>query len=280
MMNLVMALLASLAIVLLALWRGSLSRSGGAAALVVGTVTMGLGGWAWGVVLGIFFVSSSALSHFKEAEKRAAAEKFEKGHRRDVGQVLANGGLGALLAIGSALFPSPVWFFLYVGVMATVTADTWATELGTLSRTPPRLITTGERVEVGTSGGVSLLGTAVSLAGGLIIGLAAGLLQRPRQRSGVARAALAGAVGGLAGSLFDSLLGATVQQIYYCDTCQKDTERQVHKCGSVTRPLRGWAWLNNDRVNLLASVVGGLVAVVVVWLWRQTAGAWIDKMEQ
>ncbi len=268
--NLISAFLISVMIVALALWRGSLSKSGAAGALIVGTFTFGLGGWVWGVLLGIFFVSSSLLSHFKEEEKRTAAEKFEKGHRRDVGQVIANGGLGALLALLSALFPSPLWFFLFVGVMATVTADTWATELGTLSKKPPRLITTGEVVDVGTSGGVSPLGTAVSLVGGLLIGLTAGLLQRARGEKMVGRAAVAGALGGLAGSLVDSLLGATVQQIYYCDTCQKDTERKIHKCGTVTRPLRGWSWLNNDLVNLISSVFGGLVAVLVaVLLWRK-----------
>ncbi len=268
--NLISAFLISVMIVALALWRGSLSKSGAAGALIVGTITFGLGGWVWGVLLGIFFVSSSLLSHFKEEEKRTAAEKFEKGHRRDVGQVIANGGLGALLALLSALFPSPLWFFLFVGVMATVTADTWATELGTLSKKPPRLITTGEVVDVGTSGGVSPLGTAVSLVGGLLIGLTAGLLQRARGEKMVGRAAVAGALGGLAGSLVDSLLGATVQQIYYCDTCQKDTERKIHKCGTETRPLRGWSWLNNDLVNLISSVFGGLVAVLVaVLLWRK-----------
>ena len=74
---------------------------------------------------------------------------------------------------------------------------------------------------------------------------------------------MAGAIGGLAGSLFDSLLGATVQQIYYCDVCQKDTERKIHKCGTETRSLRGWSWLNNDLVNLVASFVGGIMAVAV-----------------
>lgn len=264
--NLVTAFFISAIIVALAVWRGSLSNSGATGALIVGTITFGLGGWVWGVLLGIFFVSSSLLSHFKEEEKRTAAEKFEKGHRRDVGQVIANGGLGALLALLSALFPSPLWFFLFVGVMATVTADTWATELGTLSKKPPRLITTREVVDVGTSGGVSLLGTAVSLIGGLIIGLTAGLLQQVRGEKMLGRAAVAGALGGLAGSLVDSLLGATVQQIYYCDTCQKDTERKIHKCGTQTRPLRGWSWLNNDLVNLISSVFGGLVAVLVAVL--------------
>lgn len=265
-----LALLLSVTIVSLAVWRGSLSKSGAAGALIIGTLTFGLGGWVWGVLLGVFFVSSSLLSHFKEEEKRTAAEKFEKGHRRDIGQVFANGGLGAILAVLSALFPSPIWFFLFVGVMATVTADTWATELGTLSKTPPRLITTGEVVDVGTSGGVSWLGTAVSLTGGLLIGLAGGLLQRARGEKMLGRIALAGAIGGLVGSLTDSLLGATVQQIYYCDTCQKDTERKIHKCGTVTRPLRGWSWMNNDLVNLISSIAGGGIAVLIgLMLWRK-----------
>lgn len=249
-----------------AFWRGSLSKSGVAGALLVGTLTFGLGGWFWGLLLAVFFISSSLLSHFKETEKREAAEKFEKGHRRDMGQALANGGVGALIALLNALIPSPAWYFMFTGAMATVTADTWATELGTLSQSPPRLITTGEAVEVGTSGGISLLGTAVSSVAGLIIGLAAALLGR---KKAVWQFAAVGAVSGLCGSLFDSLLGATVQQIFYCDTCQKDTERKLHKCGTETRQIRGYAWLNNDMVNLLASLMGGLVALLLWLLLRK-----------
>ncbi len=260
--DLALALLLSLLIAAVAGWRGSLSGSGVIGAVIVGTLTFGLGGWAWGVLLGLFFVSSSLLSHFKEEAKREAAEKFAKGHRRDFWQTMANGGLGALAALLSALAPSPLWLPLFVGVMATVTADTWATELGTLSPRPPRLITTGRVVAVGTSGGVSALGTLVSFAGGALIGAAAGLLLAPAT---LVPAALVGGAAGLAGSLFDSLLGATVQRIYYCDVCQKDTERKLHRCGHPTRPLRGFAWLNNDAVNLLASLVGGLVAA---GLWR------------
>jgi len=261
--------LLSLVIAFLAYRRDSLSRSGVAGALIVGTLIFGLGGWVWGVMLGVFFVSSSALSHFKEREKAATAEKFEKGHRRDIGQVAANGGLGALVALASAvvpdsLVPPGVWFALFTGVMATVTADTWATELGTLSKAPPRFITNGRAVEVGTSGGVSPLGTGVSFAGGLLIGLTAGLLAPVAGLlpwSAALPVALIGALSGAAGSLIDSLMGATVQQIYYCDTCGKETERKLHRCGTTTRPLRGWGWMNNDMVNLLSSLGGGLVAV-------------------
>lgn len=261
--NIVTAFLISVVITALALWRGSLSRSGAGGALLVGTLTFGLGGWVWGVLLGIFFVSSSLLSHFREADKKEAAEKFDKGHTRDIGQALANGGLGAALAVFSVVNPEGIWFPFFIGVMATVTADTWATELGTLSKRPPRLITTGKVVAVGSSGGISVLGTMVSLVGGAVIGGSAGILDAQLP---LLPALLLGSIGGLAGSLFDSLLGATVQQIYYCDVCQKDTERKIHKCGHATRPWRGWAWLNNDLVNLLASIAGGLVAVGLAWV--------------
>lgn len=249
-------------IAVLAYWRGSLASSGAFSAVGVGTLTFGLGGWQWGVVLAIFFVSSSLLSHYKEREKRAASEKFDKGHRRDAGQVMANGGLGALVALLSAVWPHAFWLPLFVGIMATVTADTWATELGTLSKRPPRLITTGRVVEVGTSGGVSLLGTAVSFAGGLLIGLVAGLLT-PLP---LLLMALLGGLGGLAGSLCDSLLGATVQRLYYSDMRQKETEKKIDPSGHPNRPIRGWRWMNNDVVNLLSSLVGGIVAVLIFML--------------
>ncbi len=272
--SLLLGLVLSAAIAFLAYRRGSLSQSGAVGALIVGTLIFGLGGWVWGVLLAVFFVSSSALSHFKEREKAAVAEKFEKGHRRDIGQTFANGGLGALIAVLSAFMPGAVspdfWFFLFIGVMATVTADTWATELGTLSKAAPRLITSGRVVEVGTSGGVSPLGTGVSLVGGLLIGLTAGLLAPVAGLlpwSALPIVALIGALSGAAGSLIDSLMGATVQQIYYCDTCQKETERKVHRCGTTTRPLRGWSWMNNDLVNLIASLGGGLAAALLgSWL--------------
>jgi uncharacterized protein (TIGR00297 family) len=257
-------------------WRRSLTASGVLGAILVGTLIFGFGGWIWGLLLITFFVSSSLLSHYRRSDKEEFSEKFAKGSRRDLGQALANGGLGAVLAIAFFRYPEPLLFATYVGVMSTVNADTWATELGVLSRIPPRLITTGQQVAPGTSGGVTRLGIWASIAGALLIGaVATGLLQLDSLLAGegwslgAASYPLLAVAGGFSGSLFDSLLGATVQGVYYCGQCKKETESPVHHCGERALQVRGWAWLNNDLVNLMASIVGGLVAASLAWiLWR------------
>ena len=266
-----------LAFSVLIAWAGyrqrSLSLSGVVGAIIVGTLTFGLGGCTWGLLLIAFFVSSSLLSHYRKADKRGLAEKFAKTSQRDLGQALANGGWGAILAIAYFCQPSPILFAAFVGAMAAVNADTWATELGVLSPTPPRLLTTGQRVPVGASGGVTFLGTMAAFGGGLLIGLAALIFGRVEAILGSGPLnghhlwlVPIGILGGLAGSTFDSLLGATVQGIYYCSRCQKETEARMHRCGQPTRHLRGWRWLDNDLVNFSSSVVGSLMAGLLGWL--------------
>ncbi len=257
--------------------RRALDLSGVAGAVLVGTLIFGLGGWIWGLLLITFFVSSSWLSYYRRADKQQISEKFAKGSRRDLGQALANGGVGALLALVFAYYPEPEIFAAFVGVMATVNADTWATELGILSPRQPRLVTSGERVAPGTSGGVTPLGTWASVAGALLIGaMAAFLLQleslldgtggtRPLGLNVVAYPLLAVA-GGLVGSFLDSLMGATVQGIYCCAACGQETESRRHRCGQPTQLLRGWTWLNNDLVNLFSSIGGGLLAASLAWI--------------
>jgi len=265
----------SLAIGVIGYRRRALTGSGLVGAVITGTLIFGVGGWEWGVLLVAFFISSSMLSFYRARDKEGLAEKFAKGYQRDLSQTLANGGFVALLAVLSQFHSLSAlggeggerWFIACAGAMAAVNADTWATELGVLSPRPPRLITTGQQVEVGTSGGVTWLGVGASLAGALFIGLLGGLalliLRRNWAQAGAVLLAATG--GGLAGSLFDSLLGATAQAIYWCDTCCKETERKVHSCGTQTHLLRGRRWLGNDLVNFIASVVGTLVATGIGW---------------
>jgi len=247
-------------------WKArALNRSGAIAAAVSGGIVFGLGGLPWATLLLTFFISSSALSRAFSRRKLALSEKFSKGHQRDWGQVLANGGLGALLALAHALLPNEIWpWVAFGGAMAAVNADTWATELGVLNPSAPRLITNGRQVERGTSGAISLWGSLAALGGAVLVGSFAALF-----RIGPNPFTLLGSIilGGLAGSFFDSFLGATVQSIYWCPSCQKETERYpLHLCGTRTIQQRGWPWLDNDWVNFGASAVGALVAVAAYLL--------------
>lgn len=261
-MRLLIGLLLSIIIGGIAYWRGSLTRSGWLGAVITGTLTFGLGGLTWGMTLVAFFVSSSLLSHFKQAQKeRLAAEKFEKGGQRDIWQALANGGIGTLLACLYAALGEPVLLLgAFAGVMATVTADTWATELGVLSTHAPRSITTMRPVAPGTSGGVTLLGLLASALGALLIGLI--LLFGMGLEHGLWLPRLIPAVllGGLLGSLLDSWLGATLQAIYRGP--HGETERRYTTKGQPNSIQRGLPWMNNDLVNMLSSVAGALGAML------------------
>jgi uncharacterized protein (TIGR00297 family) len=246
-------------------WRRRLLTPSGALAAVAcgATVTAG-GGWGWAGALVAFFLSGSALSRLKGERKAALDDVWEKGSRRDAGQVWANGGVGALAALAQARRPTGVAAAVFFGSLATSAADTWATELGVLASAPPRRITDGRPVPRGASGGVTALGLLASAGGAALIGAVAGLSEAgPRRPRALAQQAAAVALAGVAGALFDSLLGAAFQAAYRCPACDLPTERRVHRCGQATVLVRGWRWLDNDAVNFVSSLAGALIALAL-----------------
>ncbi len=252
-----LALAAGLALAIsVAAWRvHALTRSGAIAAAVVGFLVMGFGGGPGAGALLLFFISSSALSRW--GKKRKQALDYEKGGERDAAQVAANGGVAALAALLMAFFPQSPWpAAALLGALAAANADTWATEIGSLAARPPRLITTLRPAPVGSSGAVSVPGTLASVAGAALIGVCA--LFYGFGLPGL----LAVIAGGVAGSLFDSLMGATVQVQYRCAVCAKITERHTHH-NLPTRRERGLTWMNNDAVNLLATLCGAGVTALL-----------------
>ena len=234
----------------------SLSDGGAVAAAIVGTIAIAAG-WSWGLLLSLFFVTASALSGLGAARKaELVGSVTEKGGERDAMQVLSNGGLFAVSALGHLLLPSPIWYASGIGALAASTADTWATEVGTLSGREPVSIVSGKKVAPGTSGGVTLMGSVAGAAGALFIAAGAVLAHCPVPFAAVA-------LGGMAGALADSFLGATVQARRWCDVCATPTERLVHSCGTGTRHAGGLAGLDNDAVNAVCSAVGALVAILL-----------------
>ena len=239
----------------------SLNQSGAIAATITGTIVFGLGGLQWAILLLTFFITSSGLSRLFKKRKQGLNEKFSKGSERDAGQVLGNGGLATAFVLVHFFYPeSAIGWVGFAAALAAVNADTWATELGVLNPTAPRMIThLRKRVEKGTSGGISLFGTLASLLGAATIALPASIFADNWILLPLITFA------GLAGSLFDSLLGATVQAMYFCPTDQKETEKHpLHTCGAETVHIRGWAWLDNDWVNFACSAFGVIIAILFI----------------
>ncbi|KDN53065.1 hypothetical protein K437DRAFT_253389 [Tilletiaria anomala UBC 951] len=171
-----------------------------------------------------------------------------------------------------------------LGHYACCMGDVLASELGILSRSPPRLITNLARiVPPGTNGGVSLIGTGWSAAGGLFIGLvtfAADVLlhcrasDRPVFIRGL-ELALLGSLAGFTGSMIDSVLGATLQRTWY----SRETKQVL--IGGPADPKRlspygkdeedwivmtGANVLSNNAVNIVSAVATATLTAFAGWL--------------
>ncbi len=238
-----------------------LNPSGAAGAFILGSVIFGIGGWIWAAPILTFFITSSVLSKWGSQRKRAFDLVFEKGNTRDIGQVIGNGGLAGAVVLADYFFPNPQWYPVFLGIVAAVTCDTWATEVGIFFRQTPRNPLNFHAMEPGSSGGMTLSGTVGGLAGaGAIAACAAAV--NPGFSVNIFWILFAG----LAGSLADSVLGATVQAQYRCDVCGKTTEQKKH-CEQKSKLIRRFEWVDNDRVNLICGLTGGLtIAAAGIYL--------------
>ena len=238
-----------------------LSFSGLIAALSIGSIIIATSeNWLYPLIL--FFTLSSILTRINAFFKKT---KKSESNPRTASQVLSNGAVALLSAGGYLLYPDPALIILFLGSIAAATSDTWSTEIGAFSRTQPRLLTNIQKVERGTSGGVTILGivggiigsAALAVSGLFIFNGECGTLYL---ESGI----IFVFIGGIAGNLFDSLLGTTLQSKNRCIVCEKITEEKLH-CGKPTIHSSGSPLLNNDSVNFLCTLAGGFSAVIV-WL--------------
>jgi uncharacterized protein (TIGR00297 family) len=250
----------------IALRARALSRGGAAAAVAVGTLTHGFGGWPMTLVLLAFFIPSVGSSRIGRARKKLLTD-IAKGGARDAYQVLANGGIATICGViagGPAGSGGSVrWYAAFAGAYAAATADTWGTELGTLVKHAPRSILTLRPIATGLSGGVTGPGSLAEVAGATWIGLVAafavrGIARQPACRPD--RVGLAVAAGGVFGALVDSLAGATLQELRRCPACERACETNPHHCGTPTLLVRGLPGVSNDLVNAMATLSGAGVA--------------------
>ena len=227
----------------------SLTLSGAILTIVTG-VLIGLSfGWFGLYLLGVFFSTSSFASKYRSRDKQNVDEIVEKTGARDAIQVLANGGVGILCALGYLLTDNLVYLYMYIVSIAAATSDTWGSEFGVLAKRKPRFMFTFREVEPGTSGAVSTFGTVMSILGAFVIVCSSLLFVELDMALLLALWGI-----GLSGSVIDTLLGATVQRKFRCTVCGKLTEKNIHHQVPTTY-VSGWRVLGNDAVNFL-SVLG------------------------
>ncbi len=235
------------------------------------------GGFFWSVLIA-FFVSSSALGRLKfagpgsEARRRREARRQAemvnaKGSRRDAVQVLANGGLAALMAASHAVTASPFFMLGFAIALAAANADTWASEIGVMSRRDPLSIITWKPILRGSSGGISSLGLIAGALGALFIGIwfAFGyVITRGWDPLEVLPMVAAITGGGFLGCVIDSVLGASVQAQYWDHLRDAYTERRHDASGMANRLVRGFHAMNNDAVNALSGLASMAVLFSIV----------------
>jgi uncharacterized protein (TIGR00297 family) len=212
-------------------------------------------GWNGGAVLAAFFIASNLVSRM--GPRPSPIRLDPKSDRRDLWQVYANGGAAAVAAVTTQ---GELGIWLVTATLAAAAADTWATALGTRSGKAPRLLGFGRTVPAGTSGGMTLIGSAGGAMGALIVAGTGAWV------TGTLAILPAGALIGFAGMVMDSLLGAGIQGRFHCQTCDQPSEWRVHRCGRPTVWLGGLRWVNNDLVNFLATAFAA-GAGLLVWWW-------------
>mgnify|MGYP001430714771 FL=1 len=219
-----------------------LDSAGVAAAVFVGLLVGLLGHWTWLLTLLGFLVFSHLATKWKFEEKKARnMSESEDGHRGWI-NVLANGGIPALIATGA--FVTEEWEFglwMFGAAVSVAAADTFASEFGCLDDNV-RMITTLKKCEPGINGGYSKTGQLAALVGALIIGLMtfsawyATNMDKPII-DGVSLTTVVVAIGWI-GCQIDSLLGAWFENRGYL------TKGGVNALAITSGMIIMFAWLN------------------------------------
>ena len=243
----------------------ALKMSGAVGMTIVGTVAFGIGGFPFALPLIIFFISSSLLSTIKSFHKENALMEADKTGPRDIRQVLANGGAASLIVIIHFMTGDSFWYPVYLAAVAEAAADTWATEIGMLSKHKPVSIIGFKETTPGRSGGITLIGTASSLTGAFLIVVCGVICMLFSNDIPLFDWRLWGctALAGWIGALMDSVLGATIQAQYRCSVCGKITEKKFH-CSRKTVLQKGLFFIDNDFVNFLSTVFSSLLMLVII----------------
>jgi uncharacterized protein (TIGR00297 family) len=223
-----------------------LSLDGARAGTVIGTLIFGLGGFPATFLVLFFFLSSTFISK-KDTNSDHSPPAGSLGEvRRDGLQVWCNGFWYSVFLLLGFVLEADIFWVAAVSALATATADTWATELGSRRfNTQTWLLQGFKKVEAGTEGGVSLPGTIAAVVGSAFISLFAVYLFSLKISSFFIIL-----TSGVLGCLADSYFGGAFQ----------GTKRVIRLSifyGELKRPI------DNNMVNWMSTGVGSSIAIIL-----------------
>ncbi len=209
-------------IALFGLENRSLTMKGAFSAIFLSYILIIRQNFNWFLILFLFYLIGTVVTKVKSREKEKS-ELMQK--TRGPWNVMGNAGIGLIFV----LLGGPVGFIGFVGTTATATADTVSSEIGVLSKSKPRLITSLKKVEPGTDGGITLFGTILGAIGALLIGLVS-IIEFSWIIIPIAL------FSGIIGNLADSFVGAVLED--------KET-------------------MGNSTTNFLATTIGAISAMFI-----------------
>ena len=260
MIDYIIGFILSVAIAYIAYKKESLSKSGFIVATIYGLGIDIFGGRYFFAVMISFFISSSIFSHFKKNRKQKYERINKKTGKRDFTQVIANGLPSLIFGLLYYVTKNHIYILGFTTALAAANADTWASEIGMLSKSNPVSIITWEPIEKGISGGISPLGTIASLLGAAFISIISvigyGIVFG--NNGNLVYIFLLSTLGGFLGSLIDSILGATIQAKYISSITNTITEKKYS--GGIENALySGISVFDNNIVNLSSGLLSSII---------------------
>ncbi len=229
------------------------------------------------LLLVIFFLSSSFLTKLGyniKYRNGVAESKFGRSYKQVLGAGLVPIIFVLLELITSKFFNlnfmNDLFIMGFLGSLNTSMADTWAVEIGVLSSEKPRLITNlKKKVPKGVSGGVTILGEIASFIGSLVFAFFSSLFTYCgflKLKIPSFKVFLVTLIAGFLGEKIDSIIGACFQRKFFCEKCKVMSDYVIHKCGFECKFVYGVKWFTNEITNIIATFVGGLIAILLIIL--------------